>query len=221
MINSPVSDEELQLKKRARRRLVGAIVLVLLAVVLLPLVLEKEPKPVAQDISIQIPPQDTSGTFNSKIVSIADPASGVNATQGVQNPVAVAPKLNAQPPSPVTNNPVPVEPIKPQTTPPVEAKPKQIDVNQDTLKKAEPAKTKAPEKGFVVQLATFAEPENAKQLQAKLTGLGIKSYTEILKTPKGNRTRVRAGPFASRQAAEETRDKLKAKGMQGIVTSAK
>ena len=51
-----ISDEELQLKKRARRRLVGAIALVLLVVVFLPMVLDSEPKPLNQDISITIPP---------------------------------------------------------------------------------------------------------------------------------------------------------------------
>jgi len=51
-----ISDEELQLKKRARRRLVGAIALVLLIVVFLPMVLDNEPKPLNQDVAITIPP---------------------------------------------------------------------------------------------------------------------------------------------------------------------
>ena len=51
-----ISDEELQLKKRARRRLVGAIALVLLVVVFLPMLLDSEPKPLNQDIAIIIPP---------------------------------------------------------------------------------------------------------------------------------------------------------------------
>ena len=53
-----VSDEELQLKKRARRRLVGAIVLVTAVAVVLPMVLDSEPKPVNQNINIQIPSPD-------------------------------------------------------------------------------------------------------------------------------------------------------------------
>src|SRR4051812_43924158 len=50
-----ISDEELQLKKRARRRLVGAIALVLLIVVFLPMILDSEPRPLNQDIAINIP----------------------------------------------------------------------------------------------------------------------------------------------------------------------
>ena len=51
-----ITDEELQLKKRARRRLVGAVALVLLIVVFLPMILDSEPKPLNQDIAINIPP---------------------------------------------------------------------------------------------------------------------------------------------------------------------
>jgi DedD protein len=51
-----------ELRRRARRRLVGAIVLALAAAVLLPLLLENEPKPLGDEVSIQIPPVD-SGKF--------------------------------------------------------------------------------------------------------------------------------------------------------------
>lgn len=65
-----ISEEELQLRKRARRRLIGAIALVTMVVVFLPMVLDHEPKPVSQDISIQIPSPNNSGTFTSKIVPV-------------------------------------------------------------------------------------------------------------------------------------------------------
>src|ERR1700688_2283049 len=51
-----------ELKRRARRRLVGAIVLALAAAVILPLLLESDPKPLGDDGAIQIPPGD-SGKF--------------------------------------------------------------------------------------------------------------------------------------------------------------
>src|SRR6187549_893494 len=56
-----ISDEELQLKRRARRRLIGAIVLVTAIVVVLPMVLDSEPRPSSQPISVQIPPPDPGG----------------------------------------------------------------------------------------------------------------------------------------------------------------
>ena len=67
----PVSEEELQLKKRARRRLVGAVALVAAVAVVLPMVLDSEPKPTSQEINIQIPSPDAKG-FTSKVVPLAD-----------------------------------------------------------------------------------------------------------------------------------------------------
>jgi DedD protein len=61
------SDEATELRRRARRRLVGAIALVVLAVIVLPIIFDKEPKPVNQDIVIQIPSQN-AGRFNSKVL---------------------------------------------------------------------------------------------------------------------------------------------------------
>ena len=62
----PISDEELQLKKRARRRLVGAIVLVTAVAVILPMVLDSEPRPVDQNVDIHIPsPESGEGIWIS------------------------------------------------------------------------------------------------------------------------------------------------------------
>ena len=57
----------------------------------------------------------------------------------------------------------------------------------------------------------------AKQVQAQITAAGVKAYTEVVKTSKGDVTRVRAGPFGTRAAAEKARDQLKAIGLSGNV----
>ena len=59
--NDTSPDADLQLKKRARRRLVGATALALLAVIVLPMVMDREPKPPVQDIQVRIPSQDATG----------------------------------------------------------------------------------------------------------------------------------------------------------------
>jgi DedD protein len=56
-------------------------------------------------------------------------------------------------------------------------------------------------------------------MQQKLTASGIRAYTEVLKTADGEKTRVRAGPYESRDAAEKALDRMKALGMDGVVTS--
>jgi DedD protein len=71
---------------------------------------------------------------------------------------------------------------------------------------------------FVVQLGAFSDPVKARQQQQSLASKGTKVYTETLKTDKGEITRVRAGPFASREEAEVAREKLKKLGLDGVVT---
>jgi len=65
------------LRRRARRRLVGAIVLALAAAVFVPMLLESEPKPLGEDVSVRIPPVD-DGKFVNKLAEKgrADPKAG-------------------------------------------------------------------------------------------------------------------------------------------------
>ena len=71
------------------------------------------------------------------------------------------------------------------------------------------------DQAWVVSLDAFAEQKNVKQLRAKLSAAGVKSYTEAVKTSKGELTRVRAGPFATEEAAEKARATRKARGTLG------
>src|SRR4030088_486123 len=63
----PLADDANLLKRRARRRLVGAIALVVLIVVVLPVVLDQQPRPVPQALSVQIPSQD-GGPFKTRVL---------------------------------------------------------------------------------------------------------------------------------------------------------
>lgn len=198
-----VSDEELQLRKRARRRLVGAVALVLLVAVLLPMALDGEPKQVAQDIEILIPAKDQEGTFRSKVVPLPEtPAPPVTAPAQIEPQApATAPASAAREPENKISAPVAqgksVEPL-----PAAEEKPRT------------PAETGKPEASdYVVQLGAFSHSANVKQLREKLSAAGFKSYTE----KAGEKIRVRAGPFPTREAAEKAREKLKKMGHDGIV----
>ena len=81
---------------------------------------------------------------------------------------------------------------------------------KESAKTAEKARAK---EAFVVPLGVFDNPDNAKQVRERAASAGIKSYTEQVKAQEGEQTRVRAGPFASRGAAEKARGKLKSLGM--------
>ena len=253
---TPISEEELQLKKRARRRLIGAIALVTVVAVFLPMVLDHEPKSVSQDISIQIPSQN-AGTFTSKIVPVV-PGADNKASLTPETPVAAAPvtpepaKATAPPAkesapavkeaAPPTPKAVAAEPkakakpqpdseaapakekaVEPKTKP--KAKPAAANDTEAApakepapKSKAKPAKAESHDSGnFVVQVAALTDPDKAKQMREQIAGAGVKAYTEVVPTAKGSVTRVRAGPFASREAAEKARDRLKELGLTGNV----
>jgi DedD protein len=83
-----------ELKRRARRRLVGAIVLALAAAVILPLLLEKDPKPLGDDVSVQIPPVD-EGRFINRLTGRE--SKSASKSDGKPLPKAPASKVDAAP----------------------------------------------------------------------------------------------------------------------------
>lgn len=212
----PTNDEELQLRKRARRRLIGAVVLVMVVVLVLPMVLDTEPKPVSQDIDIRIPSSDT-GTFKSKIVPIA-PAPGVREPAKSPASAAVRPEgvaggaSDAKGTSIASEVPAAKSESAPKSREPAPA--------QGAVENAKPAEKAEPGAGsakpvvetatgaHVVQVAALLNAERAKEIHAKLRAGGIKSYTEIVNTARGDVTRVRAGPFPTNEAAEQAREQI-------------
>jgi DedD protein len=82
--------------------------------------------------------------------------------------------------------------------------------------------TKVPSKNsdsFSIQIGVYSDAANVKQLQNKLKALGYVSYTEKMTTDKGEKIRLRAGRYNSRQAASEALVKLQKDGLSGIVIS--
>ena len=218
----PLSDEELQLRKRARRRLIGAIALVTAVAVVLPMVLDSEPRPVSQEVNINIPATD-SGGFTSKVapapqlkpapqLETAPAAVKPSGTTAAPTEPAAAPEKHEAVAStekpPAAKPAAPAEPPAPVVKPPAKA-----------VAAKEPAgKTAKAQNGhFVVQVAALSDAEKAKQMRQQISAAGIKSYTEVVKTVKGDVTRVRAGPFATREAAEKVQKQLKAIGLEGKV----
>ena len=72
---------------------------------------------------------------------------------------------------------------------------------------------------YLVLIGAFSNEANVKNLKTKLGEQGIKTYSEPLETPQGKKTRVRAGPFASREAAEKALEKMQRIGVSGVVTA--
>lgn len=218
MAKQIMTDEESKLKRQNNRRLIGAIALTILAVVLLPMILDSEPPAPTQDIELQIPDKDKSGEFVPKMV-----LPPLNASEAASQPVSapvIAPLLDVKPVAPIVpskteNKPaIEVKPtVAPSTT--VDIKP-QVEATQKPVKnevkaKAQPAKPAAKtHAGYVLQVGAFANVDAAKQLRDKLHKQGYPSYTE----KSGDKTRVRIGDYKTQAEAEKVQRKLEIQGMK-------
>ena len=216
-----IPDGQLDLKKRARRRLVGAVALALAAIIVLPMVMDQEPKPLTQDIQVRIPSQDAPRLSPAKPPDAKAGAAPAAATAPAQ---ARAPADSAKPAS-TTEPKAPADLAKQAGTAATkEAKPGAqtaavTPASAAADAKPEPAPAGAPaakdgqkDGPWVLQLGAYQDQANVKQLQARLKALGYPTYTEKVETAQGLRTRVRGGPFATRQAAEHAQARLKKVG---------
>ncbi|KYC29568.1 hypothetical protein ACY05_01630 [Sterolibacterium denitrificans] len=201
------------MKKRARRRLVGASALALLAVIVLPMVMDQEPRPESQDIQIRIPSQEP-GAHNvaSRIVVADEPAPPQHPPAEAEPTIAIAPG-GTGPAAAATKTPAKAEPepAPAPSAPQTEAKKADAPAARQTAQAAERARAMAllNEEQWIIQLGAYQNQSTVRSLQAKLKELGYPSYTEAIDTPKGQSTRVRCGPFPSREAAEKAHARLK------------
>ncbi|OJY11361.1 MAG: hypothetical protein BGO99_01625 [Nitrosospira sp. 56-18] len=239
-----LSEDEIQLRKRARRRLIGAIVLVAVAVVVLPMVLDNKPEQRNQEIEIRIPSEDTADEFppeaanSPQTPSAGVPDSGTSESRR-QEAAVLQPGKPIQPPTQVAEKVQPPTQVAEKVQPPAQVaekgKPAANSPAPEIAPGAESARTSSIAANmFVVQLGAFANPAKAqRQLQSLISKeKDVKGYTETIKTGKGTGsrgldsrkeaddgeiTRVRVGPFQTREEAEAARERLRKLGFEGVV----
>lgn len=213
------SEQELNLKKRARRRLVGAIALVLLMIIVLPIVLKDRNSPTTQEkITITLPSEQIQSEqvqpeptdFDS---SIAPDESLVKLppTENVAKEVADATQDASTTSSESKDTKID---SKVNDTKPNETGTASKDNPAEAHKAKDAEKTK-----FYVQIGVFSDAGNVKQLQTKLTGLGYKSQTEKINTDKGQKIRLRTQVFGDRNDAAIALQNIKDAGLTGMVVS--
>ncbi|MGJ7520378.1 SPOR domain-containing protein [Variovorax sp. LT1P1] len=262
--NTPVSAAPAEsvetMRRRARHRLLGAAVLVLVGVIGFPLLFDTQPRPVAVDIPIEIPDRN-------KVAPLPAPVAQTPAPTPAAPPAGDRPRAGASAPAngvitetadgrevmsdrPVASAPPAETPPTPKPEPKPEAKPEpkpepKPDSKPATATAAKPAddgararalldgKTAAAAAAaatkpaaasddagrFVVQVGAFAEADKAREVRQKLEKSGLKTYTNVAKTPDGDRTRVRVGPFASRAEADKAAAKVKGLSLPAAVLS--
>lgn len=66
-------------------------------------------------------------------------------------------------------------------------------------------------------MGLFAEEANARKAQAKLLNAGLPAFRQSLDTPKGQRIRVRVGPYPSAAQAQAAVRSIKALQLDAVV----
>ena len=165
--------------------MIGAVALTLAVVVILPMVLDSEPKISGKDIDLSIPDPNRAGKFVPRAV-VSDVAAPSAGSAVVAAPVA-APVMAP-------------DAAKPVAAPAPQKKEDPDKVQPAAQKSAETGNTAKPvsAEGFVAQVGAYSNQDTAKQELKKLKQWGFKAYTEKV----GNKTRVRVGPYPDRDKAE-------------------
>lgn len=228
--NSPAESVEV-LRRRARHRLIGATVLVIIGVVGFPLVFDTQPRPVSVDIAVDIPDRiKTKPMVSASSATKQAPLATDAALSPKEEVVAAAKKeetassntVQSAVASSPTATPAPAKTAEPVKTPePVSTKAdsKTTDASASAKTATATQATAAPATAtanaatdgprFVVQIGAFAEDSKVKEVRLKLEKAGFKTYTNVANTKDGPRTRVRVGPFASKDEAEKMASKIK------------
>jgi DedD protein len=233
-------------RSRARRRLIGAAVLLGVGVIGFPLLFETQPRPIPVDIPIEIPRKEGAPTLPlpppraaSAAPAVARVSSGVTTNQSVRSEQPVrgeagtttAPAAKAAPPkaeapkteAPKTEAPK-AEAAKTEPRADDGARARALLEGQAAQKKsttvaaAEPAKTAAADgTRFVVQVGAYGEASSARDMRQRVDKLGLKTYTQVAEVDGAKRIRVRVGPFNSRDDAEKAAGTLKAAGLPAAI----
>ncbi len=229
--NSPAESVD-AMRRRARHRLIGASVLVVLGVVGFPLLFDTQPRPVSVDIAVDIPdrasakplvdtstpkPLSTSAGLDAKeeVVDTKSeakleakaeikPEVAVAGAAGAAAVAAVVPKAEAKP-----------EPVKTEvkSEAKTDAKPEAKADTKVDAKTAKPTDSKDAGR-FVVQAGTFSDEAKLRETRSKLEKAGISTYTQVIEGKDGRRVRVRVGPFSSRDEADKVARKIKQLSLQ-------
>lgn len=207
-------------RARARRRLIGAVVLLAVGVVVFPLIFETQPRPVDVETPIEIaarpaqaqgqapdPAPAASVPTRSVPIAPAEPPPDVAAEGPAASaagrpaaPASVAPAVTVPPPGP--------EPASAARTDDGSRARALLDGSSASAPKAP---------RFVVQAGAYTDAGSLREARAKVEKLGLKTYTQVVEIESGKRTRVRVGPFATRGEAEQAAAKVKAAGLQAAI----
>jgi DedD protein len=185
-----------------KHRIIGAVVIVALTVIFVPWILG-EPQPPAQSRvpepnDVPEPAAEASTSENKVAITVVTPPVAGSANDVPPASVTLAqPAVAKEPPKVVESRPAAVA-TKPATT----------------------AKATTVTNGWIVQVGTFSNTENASRVEQKLRSLGQPVKAERVNISGGKAVRVRVGPFADKNVAVKAQDRIqKEMGIQVVVLS--
>lgn len=183
-------DAAAALKVQARRRLIGAAVLLLTAAIVVPLLLDPAPRPVTDNIAIDIPSERQPFTPRLTLPPLPDPGQAPSAAP----PEAAVGETAAKAQGPV-------------------------EANAERPAKEIKAAEKQKDGKLVLQAAALSSEAAARDLADKLRNAGFAAFTEKVETKDGVRYRVRVGPYASRDEAQRAQARLRALGVSATLVA--
>ena len=175
------SPEASEIRRRGRQRLIGAVAIALLLIVFVPMLHDSEPRPARDDPKLEIPPRENAPPLPAPV-----------------EPKSAEFKSAASPPA-ATPPAAKVAVVEPKADPKADAKVAIAKPAPAPATTATPAAS-AKAEGFAIQVGAYREDTTLQQVREKLTASKITTYTE----PSGELTRLRVGPFPTRDAAEKT-----------------
>jgi DedD protein len=209
--NVMTGEQAEQARLRAKRRLIGAVVLLGIGVIAFPLLFETQPRPIAVDIPIVIPPRDGAPP-------LALPAPKPAAKPAASAPLVAAPATSVASTAPSAEQaPVRTSEAAPPAKPVVTAAPAPAPAPKPAAETKPAPPAAQPAGRFVVQIGAFAEASAVRDVRSKAEKAGLATFTQTVSTADGQRTRVRVGPFASREEAEKAAAQAKAAGLGSAV----
>ena len=237
-VSAPAQPQSIEaIRQRAKYRLVGASVLVLIGVIGFPLLFDKQPRPIALDTPIDIPDRNKLAPLTLPKTPAAVPAAPV-----VPDPVALAAESSTPafdkpaPAAALANEPGVITETADKNLPVAQSNKAQDAINNVVNETPKPARQAASASAsktaeganvqalldaksadepiaasnrFVVQVGAFAEATRAHEVRLKVEQAGLKTYTHVAETKDGKRIRVRVGPFTTKAEAEKAAEKVK------------
>ncbi|MBW0146354.1 SPOR domain-containing protein [Marinobacter arenosus] len=218
-----------------KQRIIGALVLVSLAVIFVPMLFD-EPHSERTSTSIKIPEEPPFPEVTSPEADSAMPPSYEEGSSTVesQNPEPVPSGTNEPDYRIVEDNNEPFEGAPETTQPeaavsPDESSPEVADnpasaepaKTAESESEAEPAEyTRSLEGAWVVQLGSFGNADNARRLRDKVRDKGFGSHLQKVERGDATLTRVFSGPFATKADAEAAKRSLdEAFSLNSLVTT--